>query len=428
MGAAGRLRTWLAALHKQTAWLYSGYSSTDLKLGLQVKLALHLGSLPARSRALCCHDINYCVVAGDVRVLALGGRAAASSAAAPSAAVSSAAPVRWSLTHHHPLTSQMLLGWAILTAILTPTVVWDKLGSYGISVTFALIVFSFYVQPASGANVYAFLAIVLLTCLAGVLGFIPTYLAIAANGGTWAGYAAAKGATLVAVCAVISGLCVVPLTLLSTVGGMLKLVSVLLAIRFFPSYWVSAKQIGTAKLDCSRWGGQRPLAEAQRPSPAPGAPKHHPPCADDDSRGPDGCAGATQQRVLPRAGGRLLSYGSGDPSDIAGAAHASGAPGGQAAALTAALTAGRSGAEGAQEHPAAFAMSKRPSRPTLPPAGQSLFLPCPAQPGQAWQRLHRSGGAGSPGSVQRSEGAGAGGPAGWPGSRAGGAVPHCRPG
>lgn len=35
-GRAGR--TWLAALHKYTAWIYSGYSSTDLKVGLQVTL------------------------------------------------------------------------------------------------------------------------------------------------------------------------------------------------------------------------------------------------------------------------------------------------------------------------------------------------------------------------------------------------------
>jgi hypothetical protein len=144
------------------------------------------------------------------------------------------------------LTPQMMLGWGILMAILTPTVVWDKLQQYGISATLALIIFGYYCQPASGGNVLVFFASTFVVCLGGALAFIPTYLAIAANGGTWAGYAAAKAVTLVGVCAVLAALSAVAFTRLDLMGALLQMNSMLFALRFFPLYWVSASGLMVA--------------------------------------------------------------------------------------------------------------------------------------------------------------------------------------
>ena len=201
--------------------------------------------------------------------------ACGSGAAAAEAARSGTLPP----AHHCPavLTLQMMLGWGILMAILTPTVVWDKVQEYGISATLALIVFGYYCQPASGGNVFVFLASTFIVCLGGALAFIPTYLAIAANGGTWAGYAAAKGATLVGVCAVLAGLFAVPFTRLDLTGALLQMNSMLFALRFFPIYWVSASGLMVAGVaDQDALPGLASCrscpTETQRPAPGPPTP------------------------------------------------------------------------------------------------------------------------------------------------------------
>lgn len=99
-----------------------------------------------------------------------------------------------------------------------------------------------YLQPYQGATQAGAVLGVLGACLAGAAGFIPTYAAFAANGGTYEGYGAAKGATLVAVGSALAALFVVPRIRFAVLGMVFQMAGFLLALRLFETYWVRCRR------------------------------------------------------------------------------------------------------------------------------------------------------------------------------------------
>lgn len=75
-------------------------------------------------------------------------------------------------------------------------------------------------------------------CVAAGLGFLPIYAAFAANGGTWAGGAAAKGATLVAVSALLIAMLVVWRMRFEALDAFFYILCLLLSSFCFAAYWV----------------------------------------------------------------------------------------------------------------------------------------------------------------------------------------------
>ena len=102
-----------------------------------------------------------------------------------------------------------------------------------------------YIKPVLGATAVVGAVLAAGTSLAAALGFVPTALAEAANGGSYAGAGAAKAATLVAVSAAVVAACTVPRVRLGPLPStMFYLCSLLVTVRVFGTYWVSAGAAG----------------------------------------------------------------------------------------------------------------------------------------------------------------------------------------
>ncbi|KAL4420527.1 hypothetical protein ABPG75_010183 [Micractinium tetrahymenae] len=133
---------------------------------------------------------------------------------------------------------QIMLGWAVLLGLMAPTVVWNWLDARGASATLMLVLYGLCVQPVMGMTLLALPVAVLNAALSSALGFIPTYLAYAANGGSYEGGSAAKGATLVAAGSVIAALLAVPRMRLGQAALLFYICTFLLSVRLFATYWV----------------------------------------------------------------------------------------------------------------------------------------------------------------------------------------------
>lgn len=98
-----------------------------------------------------------------------------------------------------------------------------------------------YIKPVLGATAVVGAVLAAGTSLAAALGFVPTALAEAANGGSYAGTGAAKAATLVTVSAAVVAACTVPRVRLGPLPSTLfYMCSLLVTVRVFGTYWVSA--------------------------------------------------------------------------------------------------------------------------------------------------------------------------------------------
>lgn len=163
---------------------------------------------------------------------------------------------------------QTALGWAVLLGILAPNAVWDRLAELGASATLCLIVsvspgcgcwcpplvlphlrppsltclqfYAFYIKPVLGATAVVAAMIVGGASLAAVVGFIPTALAEAANGGSYEGAGAAKAATLVAAGTAVVAACTVPRVRLGALAsGLFYMCGLLVVVRCYATYWMS---------------------------------------------------------------------------------------------------------------------------------------------------------------------------------------------
>lgn len=105
--------------------------------------------------------------------------------------------------------------------------------------------YAFYIKPVLGATAVVGAILAAGVSLAAALGFVPTALAEAANGGSYAGEGAAKAATLVAVGAAVVAACTLPRVRLGPLpSSIFYMCSMLITVRIFATYWVSAEAAG----------------------------------------------------------------------------------------------------------------------------------------------------------------------------------------
>lgn len=99
--------------------------------------------------------------------------------------------------------------------------------------------YAFFIKPVLGATAVIAVTVAVGTSLAAAVGFIPTALAEAANGGSYEGAGAAKAAMLVAATTAVVAACTVPRVRLSPLpAGIFYITSLLVVVRIYATYWV----------------------------------------------------------------------------------------------------------------------------------------------------------------------------------------------